>query len=160
MSPNDFPQFTAKTSGSLPCIAFITLLLTTLSTVARTDEPAFVNPCSEQPCESLPLSSAAALQELSGHVTGYDASYYVLTIDRPQQVRLTLNTDNLSAYFNVFNPGDIPGESAAIVIGSTEGQDVAFSATQEGDYLIQVYLMRNAARRNETATFKLTAMSQ
>jgi hypothetical protein len=40
--------------------------------------------------------------------------------------------------------------------GSISGNSTSFTTMASGDYLIDVYLMRNAARRNEKADYSLT----
>jgi hypothetical protein len=66
---------------------------------------------------------------------------------------VTLKTDNASAYFNVIPPAS----DEAMFIGSASGSEFVATLPANGDYIIQVYLMRNAARRNEVAHFTLTA---
>jgi hypothetical protein len=41
-------------------------------------------------------------------------------------------------------------------IGSTEGNQFEESYLTDGDYTIQVYIIRSMARRNETANYTLT----
>ena len=61
---------------------------------------------------------------------------------------VSLTTSNRSAYFNV-NP---PGDETALFVGcparATSSKALFPTA---GDYTIRVYLMRNAARRDESA---------
>jgi len=60
-------------------------------------------------------------------------------------------TGNPSAYFNV----TAPGADSAMFIGSTSGNRFDDELPADGVYTIRVYLMRNAARRNETAQYTL-----
>ena len=66
---------------------------------------------------------------------------------------VSLKTSNASNYFNVLPPGST-GE--AIFIGSSGGNRWQGVLAADGEYKIRVYLMRNAARRNETAKYSLT----
>lgn len=63
-----------------------------------------------------------------------------------------LDTDNSSNYFNI----TAPGASEALFNGSISGNDTSLVVPSSGNYIIDVYLMRNAARRGETADYDLT----
>ena len=65
---------------------------------------------------------------------------------------MQLDAGNASAYFNIV----APGASEALYNGSISGNGTSFVIPSSGNYIVQVYLMRNAARRNETADFALT----
>lgn len=41
-------------------------------------------------------------------------------------------------------------------MGSSDGNEYSTGSTKGGDYAIQVYLMRNAARRNESCKYSIT----
>ncbi len=62
-----------------------------------------------------------------------------------------MKTSNASSYFNVY----APGADEATFNGSSGGD--AFSGRRAGlrRLRVQVYMMRNAARRNETASYTL-----
>ena len=68
-------------------------------------------------------------------------------------MNVTLKSNNLSNYFNVLPPGS---NDVAMFVGSTGGNNWTGTLPADGDYKIRVYLMRNAARRNETANYTLT----
>jgi hypothetical protein len=59
---------------------------------------------------------------------------------------------NRSCYMNVW----APGSDAAVFNGSSAGNEYAANLSASGDYAIQVYLMRNAARRSEGCRYRLT----
>lgn len=77
---------------------------------------------------------------------------YLVGVSAGQQMSVQLDTDNPSSYFNI----TAPGASEALFIGSISGNSTTFEIPSSGNYAINVYLMRNAARRNETANFELT----
>jgi hypothetical protein len=64
---------------------------------------------------------------------------------------VSFSPSNLSAYFNVLPPGT----EVAMFVGSTSGNRFTAALPADGVYTIRVYLMRNAARRNETAQYTL-----
>jgi len=94
----------------------------------------------------------ASSATLSGTIKGDESIDYVLDARSGQTMSVSLETSNASSYFNVLPPGS----EAAIAIGSTTGNTWSGAMPADGDYRIRVYLMRNAARRNESATFTLT----
>ncbi len=84
-------------------------------------------------------------------ITGYNSVRYSLRANAGQTVSVRLDTSNASNFFNV----SVPGASEALFIGSIKGNSTSFVIPSGGDYAIDVYLMRNAARRNETANYTL-----
>jgi len=105
--------------------------------------------------ESIPVHFAkgATSITLKGALKGYKTIDYILHARIGQAMRVTLKSSNLSNYFNVLPPGL---NDVAIFIGSTSGNEWTGQLSEEGDYKIRVYLMRSAARRNETADYTLT----
>lgn len=85
-------------------------------------------------------------------IQGNEIIDYVLGAKAGQRMMVVLETDNSANYFNVMEPGST-GE--AMYIGSTEGNRFEGGLPVDGDYTIRVYLMRSAARRNETADYSL-----
>jgi hypothetical protein len=92
---------------------------------------------------------------ISGRIKGYDTMHYLLGAQAGQTMSVTLHTKSTSTYFNIFTPGKMPGQDEAMFIGDTGGDQFEGVLPQDGDYLIQVYLYRNAARKGETAKFTL-----
>jgi hypothetical protein len=93
--------------------------------------------------------------EVKGSITGYATVDYILRARKGQTLKVVMTSDNASAYFNLFEPGKGPG-NAVFFIGSTSGDSFSGSLPASGDYTVQVYLMRNAARRKEKAHYTLT----
>lgn len=87
----------------------------------------------------------------SDTIVGYDSVEYFLSASGGQQMRIDLSTSNPSNYFNVWPPG----ADTAIFVGSSKGDHFNGVLPRSGEYRVQVFLMRNAARRNETANFTL-----
>ncbi len=88
---------------------------------------------------------------IEGSVTGQQIVDYVVTASSGQMLSVDMQTSNASAYFNVLPAG----ASEALFIGSTSGNVADLPLSAAGDYVIRVYLMRNAARRDETASYSL-----
>ena len=88
---------------------------------------------------------------LKGRIKGDKTVDYQLGARAGQTMEVTLKSSNLSNYFNILPPGD----ETALFVGSTSGNHFSGTLPTNGDYTVRVYLMRNAARRNETANYSL-----
>ncbi|MET3899125.1 hypothetical protein ABIB57_003080 [Devosia sp. UYZn731] len=89
---------------------------------------------------------------ISDRITGYQSVNYRLGVTAGQTMSVQLDTDNASGYFNI----TAPGASQAVYNGSISGNSTSLRIQSSGNYVINVYLMRNAARRSETANYQLT----
>lgn len=69
-----------------------------------------------------------------------------------QKMSVQLDSRNSSLYFNVV----APGADAALYNSSMGGNGTSITIPSTGNYVIQIYLMRNAARRGEAADYMLT----
>lgn len=90
--------------------------------------------------------------EAKGSITGYQVVDYVLGAKAGQEMTVAMKSSNRSSYFNVLPPAS----ETALFIGSTSGKEWKGTLPTDGDYSIRVYLMRNAARRDETAEYTLS----
>jgi hypothetical protein len=99
----------------------------------------------------LAAGSSTTITEI---ITGYQSVNYKLGAKAGQHMVVVLKTDNGSNYFNIFTPGKGPGDEA-MFIGSQQGGRYEGTLLTDGEYTVQVYLMRNAARRNEKANCTL-----
>jgi hypothetical protein len=98
----------------------------------------------------------ALFATLHGKIRGYGSAEYTLHLERGQAVTVALKSGSTFNYFNIY----APGADEAFFIGSRDGNRFQGSVTASGDYRIQVYLMRNAARRGASASFELTVAPQ
>jgi len=89
---------------------------------------------------------------LSGAIKGDETVDYLLRARAGQTMQVALKTSNGASYFNVLPPGS----EAAIAIGANLGNQWTGTLPKDGDYRIRVFLMRSAARRNETAKYTLS----
>jgi len=105
--------------------------------------------------ESRPLQFAkgASSATVKGSLKGDQTIDYKLRAKAGQTMSVTLKTGNASNYFNVLPPGS---KDVAIFVGSTSGNEWTGALPADGEYTVRVYLMRNAARRHETANYALT----
>lgn len=89
---------------------------------------------------------------IEGSIKGDQSIKYRVGLSAGQTMSVQLDTSNSSNYFNI----TAPGASEALYNSSISGNGTSFVVPSSGDYIISVYLMRNAARRNETANYQLT----
>lgn len=88
---------------------------------------------------------------IRGTVRGYEGANYRVNVRGSQRLAVTMDSSNGSNYFNILGPGG----GDALFNGSISGDFADIIVPDSGDYVVQVYLMRNAARRNEQARFTL-----
>lgn len=93
---------------------------------------------------------------IKGAIRGYETVEYVLGAAAGQRMVVKLSTSNTGAYFNLLPPGS----RTAIHNGSVRGNEFSGTLNESGDYIVQVYLMRSAARRGEKASYKLDVKIQ
>lgn len=89
---------------------------------------------------------------IEGSITGDESVRYSVGVSAGQVMDVQLDTDNASSYFNI----TAPGAGEALYNGSISGNGTSFVVPSSGNYVVDVYLMRNAARRGETANYDLT----
>ncbi|MEE4262476.1 MAG: hypothetical protein V2I56_07265 [Desulfobacteraceae bacterium] len=102
--------------------------------------------------ERVKLKKGADGAVIKNRIKGSETVDYLLGARAGQIMRVTLQTSNGANYFNVLPPGS----NAAIAIGATLGNEWIGTLPVDGDYTVRVYLMRSAARRNETANYTLS----
>ncbi len=98
------------------------------------------------------FQSGATATTLKGVIRGDRDANFVLPAVEGQVLQALLTVSNRSCYFNAFEPG----AQEAAHIGSTSGNEFGRNPTKAGAYRFQIYLMRNAARRNETCRYSLS----
>ncbi|MEH7829930.1 SH3 domain-containing protein [Gemmobacter denitrificans] len=97
-----------------------------------------------------PVAVTSGLK-LDGQVKGDASVDYLVEGQGGQMLSVDLSSANPSLYFNIQQQG----APEAIFIGSTSGNVADVSLPATGTYVVSVYLMRNAARRDEAASYTL-----
>lgn len=111
--------------------------------------PAFADDMRRETVRFAPGTSGSTI---NARVTGYQSVRYSLGVSAGQKMSVQLDSSNTSLYFNI----TAPGADAALYNGSIDGNATTVTIPSSGNYVIDVYLMRNAARRGETADYSLT----
>lgn len=102
--------------------------------------------------ERVRFKPGATSSTLTGSIRGYDGVKYMIGATAGQVMSVLFGPRNRSCYMNVTTPG----ADTATFIGSMRGNEYAANLSASGDYIIQLYLMRNAARRNESCRYSVT----
>ncbi|MEO3388926.1 SH3 domain-containing protein [Mesorhizobium sp. CAU 1741] len=111
-------------------------------------------PILAQPINEVRIEFAAGASGTSvdGSLTGERIVDYVLGARAGQTMSIDLKSSNPAGYFNLMRGND----PQAIHIGSVSGNSYTDVLPADADYRIRVYLMRSAARRNESMDYELS----
>ena len=102
--------------------------------------------------ERVTFAKGASSATIKGQLKGDADVDYVVGAAAGQTISVSLAGSNRSTYFNVLPPGSA---DVAMHIGQ-DGGPYTGMLPADGDYKVRVYLMRNAARRNEVSDYTLT----
>jgi hypothetical protein len=102
--------------------------------------------------ERVHFAKGATSAVVEGKIKGYQTVDYVLGASKGQSMNVSMATKNTATYFNILAPGE---SEVAFFNGSTAENQYEGVLPATGDYKIRVYMMRSAARRNETANYRL-----
>ena len=105
--------------------------------------------------ERVHFEHGATGTSIRDRIAGSDSIEYSLGARAGQVLHVALEDRRRTLSFNVFAPGTQPGRDAALLIGDTAGNRAEIRLAAAGDYLIQVYQVRAAARRGERSEFTL-----
>lgn len=106
--------------------------------------------CAQDRAERLTLGNSTTA--IKDQIKGRDAVQYSFTARPGQQLMVSLASSNPSAYINV----EKDGATEAVCQGALTGNVCAVRAEATTEYIVDVYLMRNAARRGESAQYTLS----
>jgi len=102
--------------------------------------------------ERVQFARGKSAKTIKGTLQGDQSRLFVVNLRAGQTMTVKLNASNGSTYFNVTGPG----AQEAMFIGSTSGDTMTEVIPSSGDYTIDLYMMRNAARRGATTNFTIT----
>ncbi len=101
--------------------------------------------------ETVQFKQGASQATIQARIKGWETVDYVLRAGAGQTLSVALKKTNPQNYFNVL----APGADGAMFVGQS-GENFKGVLPTDGDYTIRVYLMRPAARRNESSDYTLT----
>ncbi|MFD0666590.1 hypothetical protein ACT80S_02630 [Ramlibacter sp. MAHUQ-53] len=99
------------------------------------------------------LAEGQSSAELRGRVTGRQYIDHTLRASAGQRLTLSLRSPHQALYFNLLPPGE---REAAMAIGEQSDNRFDGLLPDDGTYTVRVFLLRAAARRNESAGFTLS----
>ncbi|WP_224789280.1 hypothetical protein [Pseudomonas fluorescens] len=102
--------------------------------------------------EPIAFTTSTDSVERKQSIKGDQTSEYRFKGRAGQMLTIDFKPSNTSAYFNI----TAKGADYALFNGSIMGNHFSGSLPSDGEYTVQVYLMRNAARRNEVANYALS----
>lgn len=102
--------------------------------------------------ERVQFAKGKSSKVITGTFMGDQSRTFLVNLRAGQRMTVKLVSTNYSANFNV----TAPGASEAMFIGSIAGDEFVDTIPSSGDYRIDLFLMRNAARRGEATNFTLT----
>jgi hypothetical protein len=102
--------------------------------------------------ETVHFSGGSSGSTIKSKLKGYQSVEYAVGVSAGQKMSVQLDSSNSSLYFNVV----APGANTALYNSSMGSNGTTIAIPSSGNYIIQVYLMRNAARRAEVANYTLT----
>ncbi len=110
-------------------------------------------PVNDTRTETIRFARGATSAVRQGTITGYQSVTYLVDLRAGQMLDVDMRTSNRSSYFNI----TAPRANTALFVGSdSAGNGYRGRTTVSGTYRIDVYIMRNAARRGESARYTLT----
>jgi hypothetical protein len=102
--------------------------------------------------QAVQFAKGASSAQLRGTIRGDGDVDYTVNARAGQTLAVKLQSTNASLYFNINPPGSA---DVSMFIGNLQGQEAKVMLPADGTYVVRVYLMRNAARRNESAAYTL-----
>lgn len=102
--------------------------------------------------QSVTFPRGASSTTINARIQGDVTRDYVVRAAAGQTMTVSMRATNASTYFNILPAGS----DEALFIGSTAGNNYTGRLPRTGAYTVRVYLMRNAARRNEVTNYRLT----
>jgi hypothetical protein len=101
--------------------------------------------------QTVQFAKGKSSAQVRGSVKGDADAEYTINARAGQTLAVSLKSSNGSLNFNI-SPA---GAGEAMFIGGTLGVKANVMLPADGSYVVQVYLMRNAARRHESAPYTL-----
>lgn len=110
--------------------------------------------------EQIRFAAGTSGTTINDSITGYENVLYRVGAEAGQRMKIQLEPSNAATYFNVYVPGQGPGEEALVnsqFMGPTVPDLNIFDGVLpiSGEYTVSVYMMRSAARRNEVSNYNM-----
>jgi hypothetical protein len=113
-------------------------------------------PCANADTTARQLPIGPKALSVKESIKGYQSADYRIKALAGQTLKVTLTARHPQAYFNLLPSGT----QEAMFVGSSMGNKASVVIPMDGEFTVQVYFMRAAARRGAASKFTLTASLQ
>jgi hypothetical protein len=110
-------------------VALLAILLETTAVTASQSKP-----------QRIRFEKGKSSATIHGRVAGFDTQDYVIAARAGQQMDIRITASNASTYFVLYSVNDRATDM-------NETDHYSLETTESGDYVIRVFMMRSAARR-------------
>lgn len=105
-----------------------------------------------QRVERLKFASGLTTATINGRIKGDDGVSYIVDAHQGQTLSVAFTPENPACHFNVVEPG---ADKKTLHDGAQGGNSFSGTLPITGDYLTQVYLMQDAAQREEICDYSI-----
>lgn len=105
-----------------------------------------------QRVERLKFANGLETATINGRIKGDDGVSYIVDAHAGQTLSVAFQPENPACHFNVVEPG---AEQKTLHDGTQGGNSFSGRLPITGDYLTQVYLMQDAAQRQEICDYSI-----
>jgi hypothetical protein len=102
--------------------------------------------------ERVTLDAVTPQRTLADAIAGFERVQYLVSARAGQLLTVDLATSNLSSTFDI----TAPAAAKPFFLGGDSGNSHSFRVPATGDYVIDVYLLRYAARDYQSAQYTLS----
>lgn len=113
--------------------------------------PAFAQSYQGGRMQTLQMNRSLDAVSIQGSVEGWDVQKFRLPAERGQTLRLGLESRNRDVAFNLIHPST----GAVVYDGARSGRRAEVVLKNGGDWIVEVFLTRQAADRGDWADFRL-----
>ncbi|WP_338467696.1 hypothetical protein RXV95_03830 [Novosphingobium sp. ZN18A2] len=107
------------------------------------------------PEKRLAFATGKQSATIEGSIKGRESVDYLLAVKAGQAMNVSIASGNPGVRFRLMEPGE---SQTATFDGADDGNQFEGVAGQSGDYRIRVYLMHDAAQREDRAVYRLEAI--
>jgi hypothetical protein len=104
-----------------------------------------------QRVERITLAAGLTTATINGRIKGDDGVSYVVGATQGQKMSVSFTPENPSCHFNVLPPGS----EQALHDGTNGGNVFSGTLPVSGDYATHVYLVQDAAQRDEVCDYSI-----
>lgn len=139
------PLFLTRARSALRVLACAALCAAAVPAVAQSYQ--------DGQMQTLQMNRSLDAVSIQGSVEGWDVQKFRIPAERGQTLRLGLESRNRDVAFNLIHPST----GAVVYDGARSGRRAEVVLKNGGDWIVEVFLTRQAADRGDWADFRLDA---